>query len=229
MFTVDIPHPGLCFQQHLSLFALLAVLFLSALSSRLGPGRFELAVKRSFLNWGSKREVFLEWSQKHIWKAHSWTSHGFVSYPEGHISSHAVYVYIHTLTSYNLCLSIYSYYRNGSRAEQSGGITRITWIMPIFLPVFLSRPLFLHLALLCMSFSLATILRSSVYNKRHNINDSISQSTWTSRFAQRASFGKREMCSSHVFHCLLNCLGSGSLLPERGLGAAFLWLTQELL
>lgn len=59
--------------------------------------------------------------------------------------------------------------------------------------------------------------------------DSIGQSTLTSRFARRASFGKREMCSSQVFHCLLNCLGSGSLLPERGLGAAFLWLTQELL
>lgn len=145
------------------------------------------------------------------------------------IFHHMLYMYIHTLTSYNLCLSIYSYYRNGSRAEQSGGITSITWIMPIFLPVFLSQPLFLHLALLCSSFSLATILRSSVYNKRHNINDSIRQSTWTFRFARRASFGKREMCSGPVFHCLLNCLGSGSLLPEQGLCTAFLWLTQELL
>lgn len=25
--------------------------------------------------------------------------------------------------------------------------------------------------------------------------------------------GKREMCSSQVFHCLLNCLGPGTLLP----------------
>lgn len=155
MFTVDIPHPGLCFQQHLSLFALLAVLFLSALSSRLGPGRFELAVKRSFLNWGSKREVFLERSQKHIWKTHSWTSHGFVSYPEGRISSHAVYMYIHALTSYNLCSSIYSYHRNGSRAEQSGGITSITWIMPIFLPVFLSQSLFSSILLCCVRPSLS--------------------------------------------------------------------------
>lgn len=227
MFTVDIPHPGLCFQQHLSLFALLAFLFLSALSSRLGPGWFKLAVKRSFLKdqnercfWSGHRNTF----GKHIPEHRMDLFH-----TQKDIFHHMLYIYIHTLTSYNLCSSIYSYYSNGSRAEQSGGITSITWIMPVFLPVFLFQPLFLHLALLCTSFSLTTILRSSVYNKRHNINDSISQSTLTSQFAQRASFGKREMCSSQVFHCLLNCLGSGSLLPEWGLGAAFLWLTQELL
>lgn len=35
----------------------------------------------------------------------------------------------------------------------------------------------------------------------------------TSWFPEGAAQWEREMCSSQVFHCLLNCLGSGTLLP----------------